>query len=535
MSEKLKLPKAKRSIVEKIIVWFLLLVAMTFSFADDLFDMGAVSIPYVDLLGVGTTLYDGAHIYSNRLVFCKALADSLDMDTYGWNMGFLNGPEGEYGVDTAFLPIGNGLPTGDGWTSGVQDGTSIFAVYNNDWNTSIYQEGYTIVLLNGEEREIVEVIEGVPYSHVVLEGDDIDVSIHGTPVDYQLFDDEGEEIAIFTFTAYTSQWGLEGLVVSFLYNNVTKTSDNIDLIISFFTALVLMAIYALLVKKWGHLVGFSYLITCFLSPWIVSFARQYGLIVFTCALPILAALCYNLFPKKNLMLIFVFACVMVKAMCGYEYLSTVMITMEAFFVLDFFAAKTKVKRIAIFKQMVYVGVVAMLAFVVVLLMHAQMRGSGDIMEGLNQIYQNDVLKRTSLGSADSSDATISASLSVSIPKIISLYHDGYWYTPVLTIFENVSFMMIALLPFINAAYEHFILKKVNRPILIYTVLSWTATVSWYVLAKGYSYIHAHFAFLLWYFGFVQVCVLAGLVLFIHLVRLCAKKDSFRACGLCEES
>ncbi len=521
MQTMLECLKRKKTFIQKIIVWVLLTVALTFSFSEDLFGSGDVDIPYVDVLGVGTILFEGPHLYSNRLVFCKALADSLDIDTYGWNMGFLNGPEGEYGVDTPFLPVGSSLPSSDGWTEGIMDGTSIFAFYNNEVNTETYQEGYTVVLLTGEEREIVEVREGVPYSHVVLEGDALDPAVDGNPTEYQLFDEDGEEVAIFTFTAYTSQWGLEGLVVSFLYNNVTTTAENIEVILSIMTAIVLMAIAPLLDKKWGHLVAFSYLLTCFASPWIVSFARQYGLIVLTCALPVLGALIYNLYPKKNLTLLVVFACVVLKALCGYEYLSTLLIAMEAFFVLDFFAAKGKEAKMKIFWQMVWLGLVAILAFVVVLLMHATQRGGGDLMAGLTQIYDNEFSRRVL------SDTTSYGTLG----KLIWSYHNTFWYTPVLAVVENVAFMTFALMPLLNAAFEYVFVKKINYSILIYAALSWTATVSWFALAQNYSYIHTHFAFLLWYFGFVQVCVLAALVLGIRLIRLCADKTSFHAFSL----
>ena len=32
------------------------------------------------------------------------------------------------------------------------------------------------------------------------------------------------------------------------------------------------------------------------------------------------------------------------------------------------------------------------------------------------------------------------------------------------------------------------------------------TLSWIILGKSHSYIHTHINFVLWYFGFVQICL-----------------------------
>ena len=45
----------------------------------------------------------------------------------------------------------------------------------------------------------------------------------------------------------------------------------------------------------------------------------------------------------------------------------------------------------------------------------------------------------------------------------------------------------------------------NETWVIYCV-GLVATLSWLVLAKSHSYIHTHINFVLWYFGFVQICM-----------------------------
>ena len=53
----------------------------------------------------------------------------------------------------------------------------------------------------------------------------------------------------------------------------------------------------------------------------------------------------------------------------------------------------------------------------------------------------------------------------------------------------------------------------------YTV-SFLATISWFVLAKAHSYIHTHMNYVLWYFGFVQVCLY--ILILLMQKNLCKK-------------
>ena len=37
-------------------------------------------------------------------------------------------------------------------------------------------------------------------------------------------------------------------------------------------------------------------------------------------------------------------------------------------------------------------------------------------------------------------------------------------------------------------------------------MTFLTSVSWFVLAKSHSYVHTHINFVLWYMGYVQVCL-----------------------------
>ena len=32
------------------------------------------------------------------------------------------------------------------------------------------------------------------------------------------------------------------------------------------------------------------------------------------------------------------------------------------------------------------------------------------------------------------------------------------------------------------------------------------TLSWFILGKAHSYVHTHMNYVLWYFGFIQICL-----------------------------
>lgn len=55
--------------------------------------------------------------------------------------------------------------------------------------------------------------------------------------------------------------------------------------------------------------------------------------------------------------------------------------------------------------------------------------------------------------------------------------------------------------------------------IVLLVLSMMATLSWIVLAKSHSYIHIHMNFVLWYFGYVQMCMYLIVVETLRYLKL----------------
>ena len=56
------------------------------------------------------------------------------------------------------------------------------------------------------------------------------------------------------------------------------------------------------------------------------------------------------------------------------------------------------------------------------------------------------------------------------------------------------------------------------------VITFLTSISWIVLAKSHSYIHTHISFVLWYFGFVQICIYIICDKFLRIVNTRRAKE-----------
>ena len=92
------------------------------------------------------------------------------------------------------------------------------------------------------------------------------------------------------FDDYTSSFGLQGHVISFLYNKLNIPLTIIKLIIISFLSIILISISYIIYQKYSKSLGAIFYLTFLLSPWIVAFARNLFWVEFTWFLPGLLAL-----------------------------------------------------------------------------------------------------------------------------------------------------------------------------------------------------------------------------------------------------
>ena len=48
-------------------------------------------------------------------------------------------------------------------------------------------------------------------------------------------------------------------------------------------------------------------------------------------------------------------------------------------------------------------------------------------------------------------------------------------------------------------------RKLNPELPVMYLVFFLTSVSWFCLAKAHSYQHTHMNFVLWYFGYIQIC------------------------------
>lgn len=269
-------------------------------------------------------------------------------------------------------------------------------------------------------------------------------------------------------------------------------------------AAVSMGIVVALGKKYNYKLSIAFFITFLLSPWVKDFSVNLYWVEFTWYIPMLLGIVMSLDYKKFDKLWFyvlVFFAVAVKSACGYEYITTVMLGLILVPLVDLSTAERDERKsilIIIFK----LGIAALLGFVVVLFIHALMRGDGNVIAGLESIYQNDVLRRTVGENLAVLDSSKREGIKPTVGETLKEYFE--FKTELVDGLSGeifVPLMVFALLVFAARA-----LKKENRWELSFYIASFVCTVSWYILGKQHSYVHIHINFVLWYFGFVQMLI-----------------------------
>lgn len=329
-----------------------------------------------------------------------------------------------------------------------------------------------------------------------------------------------------SYSKYSSQIGLQGLVYSkigsYVYSKtLINTFRNIN---CFFLSIILVFLLYLLKVKYGNLFAVIWGCGFIFSPWIVNFAPNLYWVEFTWFIPMLIGLIavseIIVFKYKNWILtLLLFISVSIKSACGYEYLSTILIGMILFplteLLMAYFVRKDHDKVRNCIKVLVSFSISAVLAFCFIISVHGYLRGNGNIFLGVKSIYQQDVLRRTSLGNqynfTNSNIKTmesINTTIGFVLNKYFDFYSNKYQSNIVLGLdgryFKAMSVLAICLLLLRYRKSNYLLIFKDEHFYIL--LISLISTLSWLVLAKSHSYIHVHMNYVLWYFGYVQICL-----------------------------
>lgn len=325
---------------------------------------------------------------------------------------------------------------------------------------------------------------------------------------------------------YTSQYGLQGKVFIFIEKimDYRITYDLLHFLCSFAAAITFLLIVIFIAKKYNRLMAGCFYFTFLLSPWIVNFARNLYWVEFTWFLPVLFGLICSCFINKKIVrvgcYIATYVSILIKCLCGYEYISTIMLATISFLLVDLVNSlilKDKLQLKRVFKSIIIMGIMCLLGFVSAIGIHAFLRGDGNIINGINSIIQNDLFKRTNGGNLNDFDVVYWPSLNASIWEVLCKYF--HFNTSILSGISGNLFPLLALLPVIIFVYNYR-LKKLDIKDLIFYIIFFLVSVSWYILAKSHSFIHTHMNYVLWYFGYVQICIY---IIIKQIIKYFAKK------------
>lgn len=305
----------------------------------------------------------------------------------------------------------------------------------------------------------------------------------------------------FDYSVYRSQIGLQGhlcrVITHFLRNyHLLAIRYLLKLVCSFLFTVIMMLIICQIYKRYGFLLAFAFgSVTCF-SSWPVNFSSNLYWVEFTWFVPMLLGLLWLNYENWRVWIYPIFfLSIFLKCLCGYEYLSSVMLAGIMFILVEWICKKEQ--RKTLMKGIFLIGICCILGFCLAYLYHAYIYGYEDILNGLKKM-QVDLIQRRTYGNADNYSESLRDSLNASVWAVIVKYFSER--------LDGKIMLLMVVFTCLSLAYQRIYLKRSNRFEISMFFVSLLIPLSWLVLAKGHSYIHTHMNFVLFYMGWVQSCV-----------------------------
>lgn len=465
---------------------------------------------------------------SESLVLGKILADKNRISTSGAGLGFLTHGKYVYEINKIMQSYKLIAPekiyiTDENWVKGISRNFAGFIDFNDEYNRKVYAVGKNVMFSNGQKR-VVEKIDITSPDHMIVyvSGPILNYNEIGYPSEFRTEDGGGEKKN--DFAPYYSSFGLQGIVFSVLFNKfgITKVKYfymlNI-LILSF----VLTIICEIICRKIDTLLGMTFYIIFILSPWITAFSSNLFWLEFTWFLPALFMLLYlNDRKRYYVYLPLMFISVFIKCLCGYEFISSILVFMFAFWIYDAIR-DGRIRHIKTLIEGFSICVGSIISFACAFILHANIRGNGKIIDGIVNIWNADVLRRTIGGNPVFFDPVYKDSLVATPFQTVSKYFN--WHTSVITGVDGQSFALIIFIFIIILVWGIYKKYSINKNDFILIFIFFMGSISWFVLAKSHSFIHTHINFVLWYFGFIQMLFYFIIKAFCNWIHRFAKGDN----------
>lgn len=224
-----------------------------------------------------------------------------------------------------------------------------------------------------------------------------------------------------SYIEYKSQVGLQGIAVQcmFMYFDFMSVGKLYILYTVLLSGVPVLISHQLTIK-YNIYFGASFLAVSLIYPTISRLARNLYWAEFLWYIPLLLGLmCLNYPGRRFIIYPLIFISIFVKCLCGYEFLSSILISEVMFIICDFIICKQNRKQL--FKTFAAVSAISLSAFAAALLIHAYMYGGADgIFTGLSGIFREIVQKRT-YGSADNFKQILSESLNSGVFTVLAKY------------------------------------------------------------------------------------------------------------------
>lgn len=396
------------------------------------------------------------------------------------------------------------------WSKGYLKTQPAIVVHSNLYTKDAIKDLVAIRFSNGESFQVIGINDDNRYIVIRLDAPRLlNPGKYGALEEITYINSQGKEHEPSLLTVYSSQYGLQGKAFQWIARHINDDIDTLHLLCSLATAFVFSAIVFLLSAKYNNVLAGIFFLTFWLSPWVVNFARNLYWVEFTWFLPMAIGLfCSWKIDDKKCRIgsyIAAFMAISVKCLCGYEYISAIMMGLISFLLVDFILTivqKDRERGKLLFRTIFILGVIALMGFAAAICIHAPLRANGNIMEGIENIFKYDVLRRTAGADLNDWDAELWPSFNASTWEVFCKYFK--FYTEVVAGVTGNLFPLLCCTPLAIFVYDYK-KKKLNIEMVSMYVIFFFTAVSWFCLAKSHSYVHLHMNYVLWYFGFVQTC------------------------------
>lgn len=417
----------------------------------------------------------------------------------------------------------------EGYESGYCLNESVIVVDNCEETRSLYIPGNQIQFYSGEIREIVAAEEQDEYLFITYGGDEILTGYtSGTLLYARVLDAEGNVCKSGYRTSYESSLGLQGHVFQVISKllPVSVMRGGLKFLCALLMGIVATAICWLLKQKYDKLMAGVFYVVFWLSPLVVAFGSNMYWLEGILFLPMLIGLwcSININNKKRRIVSYIltFVIIMIKSMCGYEYLTTVMMSLIIFLLADLLAVcmrkSNKAEGKLLLRTIFILGVCAVAGFLFTVVVHAYARGGGDIGAGLTSIYEKDILRRTLGGDASNFSQDYTDSIKASVISVLLKYFNFDNAGNVFQIVEGIDANLFPVFALSSAVLVILGVKekKFSWNIVGLYIWSFLSCISWFVLGKSHSAAHPFLNYILWYFGYIQM-------MFYVILRYVAEK------------